>query len=109
MKTVYIAGPVTGRPNLNEHTFRVVENALRSMRKPPIVPHDLVHKSCNHTQAMHTCLGLLTNPATRPDEIVVLPGWEKSEGTMMEIQLADNLGLPITFLSHLDIVKMQHA
>ena len=41
MRRVYVSGPITGYPNLNEHAFREAAGLLCARGDDPLIPHDM--------------------------------------------------------------------
>jgi len=87
---IYIAGPMTGIPELNKPTFRLVANDLaasyRGVLSPHTLPDGLDYKACmDITMAMvRAC-----------DIVFCLPGWQRSRGARAEIAYAECLGKKI--------------
>ncbi len=101
---IYLAGPMRGLPNNNFEAFDEAEkrwqaegytvfspaNLWRAIRYPTETAEDLEQRertslAMQHDLAcIHTC-----------DAIALLPGWEESRGTAVELALAQVLGLVI--------------
>lgn len=95
----YICGPITDMPGLNLDEFRAVESILTEMGYNTIVPHDLFEgidtKDFTHDDYMDECLKAIRTQNV--DYLIVLDGWQNSKGSKMEIELADELGIPVRF------------
>jgi len=98
MKVLYLAGPYRAP------TLRGIINNIRKAEKVAIAlwqagfavicPHlntALFDGVCDDKVFLEGDLEILK----RCDIVVVLPGWEDSEGTRKEIALAEKLGIPI--------------
>ena len=81
--TVYIAGPMSGTPDLGRKAFNQAEMALRAkghrVLNPACLPIDLPPKAY-----APICLAMLM----QCDAIALLPGWENSPGACMEHEVA---------------------
>ncbi len=94
MKVAYVAGPYRNSPVGKERAIRFAKT-LWSEGYAVICPHansldfesDIPHDDI----FLDGYLEILS----RCDAIFVLPGWERSEGTLAEIDLAEELGLEI--------------
>lgn len=88
---IYIAGPMTVRPDFNRPAFHSVAHELReqgyTVLNPAILPDGL-----SQAQYMDICLAMLRCA----DGIYLLKGWETSEGAQVEAMLAAKLNLDIT-------------
>lgn len=89
---VYLSGPVTGR---DEHTtkvlFDIAEKAIRNMNLEPVNPLKLGCKGGveNWHDDMKTCIRALLDCHM----IVMLHGWEESDGATMEHEIAKKLNI----------------
>lgn len=104
---VYVAGPYRGRTalaiDLNIQTARAV--GLLCCRKgwSPIIPHantgnlDLLDPSIGDQFWLASTMELLR----RADAVVLVPGWESSQGTRDEIIEAELRGIPVYRAEHL--------
>lgn len=93
---VYVSGPMTGLPGLNFAAFNAAAAALRQRGMTVVNPAELnpdpdaTWRECMRTDiaALCTC-----------DAIVLLPGWNRSKGALLEHTVAEALGLQV-FLAH---------
>lgn len=87
---IYIAGPMSGLPEFNRPLFNVVDAELteegHGVLNPATLPDGL-----SQGQYMQICLPMVAVA----DELVMLPGWEQSEGTYIEFLLAKKSGKTI--------------
>lgn len=89
---LYIAGPMTGLPELNFPEFERVAVALRSKGHEIISPHEVCpDKSMAWRDAMKRDIVVLLEC----EGIVRLNGWERSRGASLEHYIAAELGLTI--------------
>jgi hypothetical protein len=108
----YIAGPMAGHDKLNIHKFRAVQNYLRDRHAiSSLIPHDIPP----HKHLRRCPENFRKNPASDHAEccyargdlvymlrdcaaVVVLPGWNASVGTRLELMVAAQCGLPSMFV-----------
>jgi len=90
MKKIYIAGPMSGIKDHNRPLFNMVAAELseqgHSVLNPATLPDGL-----SQGQYMQICLPMVAVS----DELVMLPGWEQSEGAYIEFLLAKKSGKTI--------------
>jgi len=90
MTIIYIAGPMSGIKNFNRPLFNMVASELteqgHSALNPATLPDGL-----SQGQYMQICLPMVAVA----DELVMLPGWEQSEGAYIEFLLAKKSGKTI--------------
>ena len=93
---VYISGPMTGLPNMNRKTFAEAEEWCRQQGMSPFNPgwllfeEDTAFKYDEMLQIDIAALSLC-------DMILLLPGYDKSNGARVELELATRLGLQIEY------------
>jgi hypothetical protein len=90
---VYIAGPMTGLPDLNFPAFNVEAARLRAEGLTVINPaeHGIVEGADWGDYLRHDIAGLVTC-----ERIHLLPGWAKSKGANLEVLSALVLGIEVT-------------
>lgn len=89
---VYIAGPMTGYPELNFPEFERVTQRLRAAGYDVVSPHEVCpDKEMAWCDAMKRDIVVLLDC----DGLVRLKGWEKSKGATLEHHIAKQLGLTI--------------
>jgi hypothetical protein len=89
---VYIAGPMTGRPQFNYPAFHQAAALLRA------AGHIVINPAENPAPACGSWLGYMRMSVAQVasvDCLVMLPGWPLSKGARIEYLLAKLLGLVI--------------
>lgn len=108
MSRVYIAGPMTGYPELNFPAFRAAAADYRRRGYFVINPAELnggdnepakwaamdaSEKAAHYLR----CLKVDINALTTCDTIVMLDGWTKSKGACLEHHIARELGFTVCY------------
>jgi hypothetical protein len=91
VRVLYIAGKMTGEPDLNYPAFDDAAARLRSMGYTVRNPAENSPPKCG------TWLGWMRKAIKQvaaSDAVVLLPGWQRSKGARTEQRLARDLGLP---------------
>lgn len=90
MSIVYIAGPMTGKPNYNREAFAAKMKELieqgYTVLSPHFLPDGLQYRD-------YIAIGLAQVQAA--EAIFMLPGWRESDGARAEFMLAVSLGLSV--------------
>ena len=92
MTRIYIAGPMSGLPELNYPAFNAMAERLRAHG------HHVENPAENPPPKCESWLGYMRMAVAQLatcDAVVMLPGWSKSKGACIEHQLAVGLGLEI--------------
>ena len=92
---VYIAGPMTGRPQFNYPAFHQAATLLRAAGYAVINPAENPAPLCG------SWLGYMRMSVAQVasvDCVVMLPGWPFSKGARIEYLIAKLLGLGVTSL-----------
>lgn len=94
-KTVlYLAGPMTGLPDLNFPAFHLAAKRMRAQGFEVINPAEInPDQHMTWQQCMRTDIAALVFC----DGIRLLPGWQNSDGATLEHDIALRLGLAITY------------
>lgn len=97
MKKIYLAGPMTGLPELNFPAFYAAAVRLRAEG------HHVENPAENGASAPQDArwedyMRLALAQLVRCQAIALLPGWEGSRGARIEINLALVLGMEVVFL-----------
>lgn len=104
---IYLSGPMTGIPQFNYPAFTAAASALRAEGYEVINPAEI---DDDHTQklAMQSLDGNAQMPwgqligrdiailCSNADELVLLPGWEKSRGSLLEALAASFDGIHVS-------------
>jgi hypothetical protein len=102
LKRVYIAGPMSGLPELNYPAFHAKAAELRALG------YHVENPAENPEPACRSWLGymrLAVAQIAACDAVYLLPGWSKSRGACIEHQLAAGLGLE--FLEESSLAKQE--
>lgn len=90
MSALYVAGPMSGLPDLNYPAFNEAAARLRS------VGHVVENPAENPEQTSWAdYMRLSIRQVSEVDGIALLPGWENSRGAKLEVHIAKELGLPV--------------
>lgn len=92
MKTLYLSGPITNNPNAEE-LFAKNEAHYTAEGYRVINPLKINPRQVLWHQAMRRDLAALV----QADAIVMLPGWEYSEGARLEHLVAQKLNIPVIY------------
>lgn len=90
MKRLYVAGPMTGLPEFNFPAFHAAAAQLRALGFEVENPAENPTPECGTWLAY---MRMAVKQVATVDGIVLLPGWQQSEGAMVEWRLAVGLGL----------------
>lgn len=93
MKRIYIAGKMTGEPEFNFPAFNAVAITLRAQGYDVVNPAENNDTTWPYERYMRRAIEALLTC----DSIVMLPGWDRSNGARMEHLIATNLGLTISY------------
>lgn len=92
MKRIYIAGPMTGYPDLNFPAFHAEALWLRSMGHEVVNPAEInPDPGADWVDCMRADIAQLVTC----DALQLLSGWEKSRGATLEHHIAAALGMEI--------------
>lgn len=92
MKRVYIAGPMTGIPDLNFPTFHRVAARYRADGFDVVNPAEI---NADPAAAWVDCMRADIRELVTCDAIVLLPGAERSRGATLELHIARALGMGV--------------
>jgi len=88
---VYVSGPMTGLPELNFDAFARAAQALRA------AGYDVVNPAVLNAPDVgwHECLKVDIQALCLCNALALLPGWTRSKGSHLELQIAHRLGYEI--------------
>jgi nucleoside 2-deoxyribosyltransferase len=92
MKRVYIAGPMTGYPDLNFPTFHRVAARYRAKGLEVVNPAEI---NSDPAAGWVDCMRNDIRELVTCDAIVLLPGSERSKGASLELHIARALGMGV--------------
>ncbi|GHC72744.1 hypothetical protein GCM10007320_08830 [Pseudorhodoferax aquiterrae] len=92
MKRVYIAGPMSGHPEMNFPAFHAEAARLRALGFDVVNPAEIKAEpaGCWHAAMRADIAQLVTC-----DGVATLPGWQRSRGASIEVGLAYGLEMPV--------------
>ncbi|MCE2830527.1 MAG: DUF4406 domain-containing protein [Oxalobacteraceae bacterium] len=94
MRRVYIAGPMSGLPAYNWPLFNDTAARLRAQGYTVVNPTENgLRAEAPWEQHMRRDIAMLLTC----DAILMLPGWSKSRGAMMEWKIAVELGFDVIY------------
>lgn len=95
---LYVAGPMTGYPDLNFPAFHAEAARLRALGFQIVNPAEInVDPSAGWLECMRADIKQLVDC----DGIARLPGWEKSRGAMLEVFIGRGLKLRVFEAHHI--------
>lgn len=89
---LYVAGPMTGLPELNFPAFHAETARLRALGHQVVNPAEI---NADPTADWLDCMRADIKQLVDCDGIVLLPGWVGSRGAGIEYTLAISLGLKV--------------
>lgn len=93
---IYIAGPMSGRPEFNYPAFFRAADALAAVGHEPINPARSEGREGCKTWLDYMRAAL--RDIADADAVALLPGWDESRGATVERNLAVSLDLPVRTL-----------
>jgi hypothetical protein len=93
---IYIAGPMTGHPDMNYPAFHAAAAELRALGHVVINPAENPEPAgATPRQKWLGYMRISIAQMTTVDAVCMLPGWEKSSGALKEHTIAGWLMIPI--------------
>lgn len=89
---LYVAGPMSGLPELNFPAFHQAAAALRARGFEVVNPAEI---NVDPTAGWLACMRADIAQLITCDGLAMLSGWEKSRGAKVEYELARGLGLTV--------------
>ena len=87
---IYVAGPMTGYPDLNFPAFHAETARLRALGHEVINPAEI---NPDHTMPWAECMRRDIAALVTCDTIVLLRGWQQSRGATLEQHIAERLSM----------------
>lgn len=87
---IYLAGPMTGLPNLNFPAFHAEAARLRALGHDVVNPAEI---NPDHTMAWEACMRKDIAVLVTCDTVAMLDGWQHSRGARLEHHIAMELGM----------------
>lgn len=95
---VYVSGPMSGLPGLNFPAFNEATLRLRAAGYSVVNPAEL---NPDPTTPWHECMKADIKALCDCDTVALLPGWENSKGSHLEVHVGHRLGLRVTTVESL--------
>lgn len=93
---LYIAGPMTGYPDLNYPAFRAAATQLGALGYPTENPAD---NDDGTARTWSDYLRLAIRQMLTCDGVALLDGWEDSKGARLEVHIATEIGMPVRLVA----------
>lgn len=94
MKRIYIAGPMTGLPDLNFPAFHAEAARLRALGYEVSNPAEI---NPDPTAGWEACMRADIAELVKCDGVALLPGWERSRGASLEAHIVHSLGMRLVY------------
>jgi hypothetical protein len=94
---LYLAGPMTGIPDLNFPAFHAAAARLRASGHDVVNPAEI---NSDPNAKWVDCMRQDIAQLVTCHGIALLPGWEKSKGARLERHIANQLGMAEIFVDH---------
>lgn len=88
---IYLAGPMTGLPELNFPAFHAEAARLRKLGYDVVNPAEI---NLDTGAKWEDCMRLDIRELITCGGLALLPGWHNSRGAALERKIADGLGMP---------------
>lgn len=92
VKKIYLSGPMTGLPQLNQPAFDAEAARLRSLGYEVINPAEI---NVGVDAPWHECMRRDIKALLDCDAIALLDGWHDSLGAHLELHIAHRVGLRV--------------
>lgn len=89
---VYIAGPISGKPDGNRAEFAAAAEKIRDLGAEPINPHRVADLA--GASSWRDCMIADLGEMIHADAVFLLQGWSLSKGAKIEADLALALAIP---------------
>ncbi|BCA28331.1 DUF4406 domain-containing protein [Metapseudomonas otitidis] len=98
MRRIYLAGPMTGLPQLNFPAFHAEAARLRALGYDVVNPAEL---NPNPNTSWQTCMRVDIRELVTCDAVAMLPGWTSSHGATLEHACAVQCGMEVVLASNI--------
>ena len=105
-KRIYIAGPMTGLPELNFPAFHAMAAHLRSLGHHVVNPAEI---NVDPAKGWAECMRADIRELVSCTAICLLPGWEKSRGASLEHHIAQSLGFEVMTMEEAASMSLEAA
>jgi hypothetical protein len=97
MRRYYIAGPMTGLPEYNYPAFKEAATRLRRRGMDVCSPHEIWDEDDEHRneRPWHEYIREGITLLLSCTDIVMLPDWPRSQGAILEWEIARGLGMAV--------------
>lgn len=92
----YLAGPMSGYPELNFPLFHAEAKRLRDSGHEVVNPAEI---NVDPTKGWAECMRADIAELVKCDAIAMLPGWQRSPGATLEHHIATQLGMQVIHLA----------
>ncbi len=92
----YLAGPMTGHPDLNFPLFHAEARRLRDSGHEVVNPAEI---NVDPAKGWEDCMRADIAELVKCEAIAMLPGWQQSRGATLEHHIAMQLGLRVIQLA----------
>lgn len=89
---IYIAGPMSGIPDLNFPLFHAEAARIRALGYEVVNPAEI---NADPNAIWRECMNADITELVKCDAIALLPAWFKSRGARLEHHIADALGMVV--------------
>lgn len=96
MSRIYLAGPMTGLPDLNFPAFHAAAARMRAQGLDVVNPAEI---NADPTTGWVECMRADIAELVKCDGIALLPGWSASRGATLEHHIASALGMLVIEIS----------
>ncbi|MGL5181011.1 DUF4406 domain-containing protein [Herbaspirillum huttiense] len=97
MTRIYVAGPMSGLPELNFPAFHAAAAELRAQGFDVVNPAEI---NPDPAAGWVACMRADIAQLVTCDEILLLPGWENSRGVTLERHIALKLEMGVRYHQH---------
>jgi hypothetical protein len=93
--SIYISGPMTGKPLFNRHAFVAAESYLNGQH--PSLRTYSPHTICLSEPTWENCMRVALAMLLKCEAIYMLKGWRNSKGARLELLIAQELGMRVLY------------